>query len=64
MLTSAGALTLPRPMLFISHVDKRIDRNGELVDPDTLERPGELVAALESGPTSSLRSEPDRSTPP
>ena len=46
MLTSAGALTLPHPMLFISHVGKRIDRNGELVDPDTLERLGELVAAL------------------
>ena len=46
MLTSAGALTLPHPMLFISHVDTLIDRSGELVDPDTLERLGELVAAL------------------
>ncbi len=46
MLASVGAIPLPQPMLFIPRIDTLIDAGGEIIDPDTLRRIGELVTAL------------------
>ncbi len=46
MLSSAGALVMVRPMLFIPHVETLLDSSGNLTDPGVLSRLTELVAAL------------------
>jgi chromate reductase len=45
MLASVGALVMPAPMLFIAGVDSLFEQ-GQLTDPETRSRLGELVASF------------------
>jgi len=46
MLSSAGAVVMAQPMLFIPQVDTLLDSTGELAEPEIRNRLTDLVAAL------------------